>query len=75
MKEKILRSKDNKDLYLQILDDEFALLDCKEREPITDSPNFAYSMFKILNKAYKLGAFDKVKGTEEDDLDKEEILV
>ena len=74
MKEKILRSKFNEDLYLQILDDEFALLDEKGNEIITDSQGFAYGMLKLLKKADELGAFDKVKDNNEAE-DTEEILI
>jgi hypothetical protein len=71
MKETILRSKSNKNLYLQILDGSFGLLDDKETEMITDNSSYAYEIFKLLKKADEMGAFDKFEEEEVAD----EILV
>ena len=66
-------------LELYILDGEFSYLQDKvsnAEEIDIDNPRYAYNLFKILNKANELGAFDKVKpDPEKSDEDIETIYV
>ena len=77
MKELMLKSKSNKGFELFILDGEFAhFIDNENEDNGFDNENYAYEVFKILNKADKLGAFDKVKpDPDKSDKDIETIYV
>ena len=71
----MLKSKEQKGFELFILDGEFAHFEDSENENIGfDNPDYAYELFKILNKASELGAFDKAK-PEVSDKDIETIYV
>ena len=60
----MLKSKEQKGFELFISGGEFSYFndrELEENEMDFDNPEYAYALFKILNKANKLGAFDKVK--------------
>lgn len=69
MKEIILRSKATPSLYIQLLDGEFALLG-DEEAMITDNSTYAFQLYKLLKRAFDMGAlladepFDSEEKTE-----------
>lgn len=62
MKELTLRSRSVQGLCIQILDDKFAMLhdedDKSDNGLITDNENYAIEIYKLLRKAFELGAFE-----------------
>ena len=79
MKELMLKSKEQKGFELFILNKEFAHFidtESEDNEMDFDNSEYAYELFKILNKANELGAFDKVKpDPDKSDKDIETIYV
>lgn len=69
MKEIILRSKATPTLYIQLLDNEFALFGDGDTI-ITDTPEYAFQLYKLLKRAFDMGAlladgpFDSEEKTE-----------
>jgi len=64
MKELMIKSKKEEGFELFILGGEFSYFsdtELEESDMNTDNPEYAYELFKMLNKANELGAFDKVK--------------
>ena len=64
MKELMLKSKEQKGFELYLLDGNFSYFNDRnldENEMDFDNEAYAYALFKILNKANSLGAFDNIK--------------
>ena len=78
MKELFLRSKEQKGFELFMLGGDFSYFNDTELDDGMDFDNeeYAYALFKILNKANELGAFDKIKpDPDKSDKDIESIYV
>ena len=77
MKELFLKSKEQKGFELFMLGGDFSYFnDTKDDTMYFDNEKYAYALFKILNKANELGAFDKIKpDPEKSDKDIESIYV
>lgn len=51
----------NKGIDLYVFKEDFQYIEDKANDIDIDSPEYAYALLKVLNKADKIGAFDTIK--------------